>query len=126
MHSLKTRLSGPARSDRSLETGTINRQLTEGAMRKSPILAVGLALATGYLLATAPNRPSAGQPPALDPLAAPQPPAVWRYQVTIAREGNYPLLILSDTTTGHCWVCESNPHDNDDWHDFGTPAAARK
>jgi hypothetical protein len=84
-------------------------------MRKSPILAFCLALAAGYLLATALNRPSVGQPPALEPLPAPQPAAVWRYQVTIAREGNYPLLILTDTTTGHVWVHESNPHDRCQW-----------
>jgi hypothetical protein len=46
--------------------------------------------------------------------------------VTVAREGNYLLLILTDTTTGHVWVRESNPHDSDDWHDFGTPDASRK
>src|SRR5262249_40420551 len=117
---------GPTPRDRSLEAGTINRPITEGTMRKSPILTVGLALAAGYLLATVLNRPSVGQPPALEPLPPPQPGAVWRYQVTVAREGNYPLLILTDTTTGHVWVRESNPNDNEDWHDFGTPAASRK
>jgi hypothetical protein len=126
MQSLKPMPGGPAGLDRSSETRTIHRQITEGTMRKTPILAVCLALVAGYLLANALNRPSAGQPPAIEPLPAPQPAAVWRYQVTAAREGNYPLLILTDTTTGHCWVRESNPHDNDDWHDFGTPAAARK
>jgi hypothetical protein len=95
-------------------------------MRKSPVLAVCLALVAGSILATALNRPLAGQPPALKPLPAPQPAAVWRYLVTIAREGNYPLLIVTDTTTGHVWVRESNPHDSDDWHDFGTPTASRK
>jgi hypothetical protein len=126
MQSMKMMLGGPARRDRSKEAGMINRQITGGTMRKSPILAVCLALAAGYILATALNRPSAGQPPALEPLPASQPAAVWRYQVTVAREGHYPLLILTDTTTGRCWVRESNPHDSDDWQDFGTPSAARK
>jgi hypothetical protein len=126
MRSLKTMFGGPAPRDRSLEAGTINRQITEGTMRKSRILAVCLALAAGYLLATALNRPSVGQPPVLEPLPAPQPGAVWRYQVTVAREGNYPLLILTDMTTGHFWVRESNPQDNDGWQDFGSPAEARK
>src|SRR5262249_18018713 len=125
MRSLKTMLSGPAPRDRSGEAGAIHYQITGGAMRKSPILAVGLALATGYILAPALNRPPAGQPPALEPLPAPQPAAAWRYQVTVAKEGHYPLLILTDTATGHCWVRESNPHDGDDWHDFGAPAASK-
>ena len=46
----------------------INHQITGGTMRKTPILTVCLALAAGYLLATALNRPSAGQPPAIEPL----------------------------------------------------------
>jgi hypothetical protein len=126
MRSLKTMLAGPAPGDRSLKAGTINRHISEGTMQKSRILAVCLALAAGYLLATVLNRPSVGQPPVLEPLPAPQPAAAWRYHVTVAQEGNYPLLILTDTTTGHVWVRESNPNDNEDWHDFGTPAASRK
>jgi hypothetical protein len=122
----RTMPGGPTPRDRSLESGKINRQITGGTMRKSPILAVCLALAAGYLLATALNRPSVGQPPALEGLPAPQPAAAWRYHVTVAREGNYPLLILTDTTTGHVWVRESNPHDSDNWHDFATPAASGK
>ena len=86
----------------------IHHQITGGTMRKSPILAFCLALTAGDLLATVLNRPSVGQPPAMEPLPPPQPGAAWRYQVTVAKEGNYPLLILTDTATGHCWVRESN------------------
>ena len=40
-------------------------------MRKSQMLVVGLAVVAGYVLAIALNRPTAGQPPAVEALPAP-------------------------------------------------------
>ncbi len=96
-------------------------------MRKSQISVVGLALAAGYVLAGFVNRPTAGQSPALEALPAPHAGAVWQYHTTVVSTGGgYPLLILTDTTTGHCWIRESSPQDDDDWRDLGTPGTPRK
>ncbi len=96
-------------------------------MRKSQVLVVGLALVAGYVLAIALNRPTAGQPPAVEPLPAPQPAAVWRFHTTVINGGgSYPLLILTDTTDGHCWLRDSSPQDDDEWRDLGRPGAPRK
>jgi hypothetical protein len=96
-------------------------------MRKSQALFVGLAVVAGYAMAVALNRPSAGQPPAADPLPARQPGPIWRFHTTVINGGgSYPLLILTDTTDGHCWLRDSSPQDDDEWRDLGTPGAARK
>jgi hypothetical protein len=96
-------------------------------MRKSQTFVVGLALAAGYVLAVFLNRPTAGQVPALEALPAPQPAAVWRFHTTVFNTGGgYPLLILTDTTTGHCWIRESGPHEDEEWRDLGTPGTPRK
>jgi hypothetical protein len=96
-------------------------------MRKSQMLVVGLALVAGYVLPAFLNRPTAGQVPRLEALPAPQPSAVWRFHRTVVNTGGaYPLLILTDTTTGHCWIRESSPQDDDQWRDLGTPGAAGK
>jgi hypothetical protein len=91
-------------------------------MRKSQILVVGLALVAGYVAAVALNRPSAGQPPALEALPAHQPSTQPRYHTTVlSTGGSYPLLILTDTTTGHCWMLESGPQEEEEWRDLGGP-----
>jgi hypothetical protein len=97
------------------------------AMRKSQILVVGLALVAGYVAGGALNRPTAGQMLALEALPAPQPAAVWRFQTTVVNNGgSYPLLILTDTTTGHCWLLESGPQEDEEWRDLGTPGSLKK
>jgi hypothetical protein len=97
-------------------------------MRKSQVLVVGLSIVAGYVLAIAFNRPSAGQPPALEAMpAAPQAAAVWRFHTTVINGGgSYPFLILTDTTNGHCWIRDSSPQDDDEWRDLGTPGIPRK
>jgi hypothetical protein len=96
-------------------------------MRKSQVLVVGLAVVVGYILAIALNRPTAGQPSSLEALPAPQPSAVWRFHTTVINGGgSYPLLILTDTTTGHCWFRDSSPQDDAEWRDLGTPGTSRK
>jgi hypothetical protein len=108
-------------------SGIIELSQPGGAMRKSHVLVVGLALLAGYAAGVALNRPTAGQATALEALPAAQPAAVWRFQTTVVNGGgSYPLLILTDTTTGHCWVRESSPQDDEDWRDLGIPGAARK
>jgi hypothetical protein len=95
-------------------------------MRKSQLLVVGLALVAGYVLAVALNRPTAGQPPALEALPAHQ-PAIWRFHTTVLNTGgSYPLLILTDTTTGHCWMLESGPQEEEEWRDLGAPGSPKK
>ncbi len=96
-------------------------------MRKSQIFVVGLALAAGYILSAFLNRPTAGQPPALEAMPGRDPASVWRFHTTVVSTGgSYPLLILTDTTTGHCWIRESSPQDDDEWRDLGTPGIPRK
>lgn len=96
-------------------------------MRKSQALVVGLALVSGYILAVALNRPTAGQPPAIEALPARAPVVPHRYQTTVLNNGgSYPLLILTDTDTGHCWMLESGPQEEEEWRDLGAPAAAGK
>jgi hypothetical protein len=96
-------------------------------MRKSQILVVGLALAAGYASGQAFNRPTAGQAPALEALPAPRPASVWRYHTTVVNSGAaYPLLILTDTATGHCWIRESGPQGDEEWRDLGTPGSPTK
>ncbi len=96
-------------------------------MRNAQVLVVGLALLSGYVLAMAINRPSAGQSPAIDPLPDRPATVVSRYQTTIVASNQpYPLLILTDTATGHCWVRESGPQEEDEWRDLGAPASARR
>jgi hypothetical protein len=96
-------------------------------MRRFQVLVVGLALVAGYAAGVALNRPTAGQSPALEALPAPQPTAVSRFHTSIVNSGAaYPLLVLTDTTTGHCWVRESGPQEDEDWRDLGTPGSAKK
>jgi hypothetical protein len=96
-------------------------------MRTSQVVVVGLALVVGYAAGIALNRPTAGQAPALEALPAPQPAAVWRFHTTVVNSGAaYPLLILTDTTTGHCWVRESSPQEDEVWRDLGIPDAPKK
>jgi hypothetical protein len=97
------------------------------AMRNSQFLTVGLALLAGYVLAMALNRPIAGQAPSLDPLPTRPSGATWRFHMTVVNNGQaYPLLIVTDTTSGHCWVRESGPQEEEEWRDLGSPEAARK
>ncbi|MHB1560096.1 MAG: hypothetical protein ACYC61_21810 [Isosphaeraceae bacterium] len=96
-------------------------------MRNAQMLVVGLSLLSGYVLAMAVNRPIAGQSPSIAPLPDRPAPVVARYQTTIVSSNqSYPLLILTDTATGHCWVRESGPQDEDEWRDLGAPASARR
>jgi hypothetical protein len=90
-------------------------------MRRSQILVVCLSIAVGYILATALNRPSVGQPPRPEPIA--QEGQVWRYQVMGAGEGSFPTLILTDTITGRVWVRLTLPNARDDWRALGSPAS---
>jgi hypothetical protein len=96
-------------------------------MRKSQVLVVGLALVAGYVLAVALNRPTAGQPPALEALPSHEPDTRARFHTTVLNNGgSYPLLILTDTTTGHCWMLESGPQEEEEWRDLGAPGSSRK
>lgn len=96
-------------------------------MRNAQVLVVGLSLLSGYALAMALNRPSVGQSPAIDPLPDRPGPTVPRYLTTIVSSNqSYPLLILTDTATGHCWVRESGPQEEEEWRDLGAPASARR
>ena len=96
-------------------------------MRKPQILAIALSLMAGYVLAIALNRPTAGQPPALEALPASQPAAAWRFHTTVMNNGGtYPVLIVTDTTNGHCWILESGPQEEEEWRDLGTPGSPRK
>lgn len=96
-------------------------------MRKSQVLVVGLALMAGYVLAVALNRPTVGQPPALEALPAHEPTTLSRFHTTVLNNGgSYPLLILTDTTTGHCWMLESGPQEEEEWRDLGAPGSAKK
>jgi hypothetical protein len=90
-------------------------------MKRSQILVVCLSIATGYIVATALNRPSAGQPARPEPIA--QEGQVWRYQVMGAGEGGYPNLVLTDTVTGRVWIRSSNPKVRDEWNELGSPAS---
>jgi hypothetical protein len=47
-------------------------------------------------------------------------------RTVVSNGGSYPLLILTDTTTGHCWVRESGPQDDEEWRDLATPGSAKK
>ena len=96
-------------------------------MRKSQVLVVALSLVAGYVLAIALNRPTAGQPPALEALPTSPPAAVWRFHTTVINTGgSYPVLILTDTTNGHCWILESGPQEEEPWRDLGIPGSSRK
>jgi hypothetical protein len=96
-------------------------------MRKSQILVAGSAFVAGYVLAVALSRPTAGQPPALEALPAHQPAAVSRFHTTVLNSGgSYPLLILTDTTTGHCWMLESGPQEEEEWRDLGAPDSPKR
>jgi hypothetical protein len=96
-------------------------------MRKSQIVVVALALVAGYAAGLAQNRPTAGQQPALEALPAPQSAAVWRFHTTVVNNGgSYPLLILTDTTNGHCWLLECGPQQEEEWRDLGAPATPKR
>jgi hypothetical protein len=96
-------------------------------MRTSQILVVGLALVAGCAAGLALNRATAGQPPALEALPAPQPAAVWRFHTTVVNNGGaYPILILTDTTNGHCWLLESGPQEEEEWRDLGGPGTPKR
>ena len=96
-------------------------------MRKAQLLEVGLALVAGYAMAVATSRPSAGQPPALEALPAREPAATTRFHTTVLNTGGaYPMLILTETNTGHCWMLESGPQEDEEWRDLGTPGTARR
>lgn len=96
-------------------------------MRTSQALVVGIALAAGYIGGLTLNRPTAGQPPAVDPLPIASPSIPSRFQTTVLNSGgSYPLLILTDTITGHCWMLESGPQEDEEWRDLGTPGSTRK
>jgi hypothetical protein len=89
-------------------------------MSRSQILVVCLSIVVGYILATALNRPTVGQPARPEPFA--QEGQVWRYQLMGGGPGGYPSLILTDTVTGRVWIRESNPKISDEWHAFASPA----
>jgi hypothetical protein len=96
-------------------------------MRKSQILVIALSLMAGYVLAIALSRPTAGQPPALEPLPASRPAAWWRFHTTVLNNGgSYPILVVTDTTDGHCWLIESGPQEDEEWRDLGTPGSPRR
>ena len=90
-------------------------------MRKSQILVVCLSIIAGYIVATALNRPSVGQPPRPEPVA--QEGQVWRYQLMGVGQEGFPTLVLTDTVTGRVWVRLSQPSARDVWHDLGSPAS---
>jgi Flp pilus assembly protein CpaB len=71
-------------------------------MRKSQILVVSLAILVGYVLASALNRTSAGQPPA--PRSASSEPAEGRYRVAVSGVNPAAFVALTDTVTGRCWL----------------------
>jgi hypothetical protein len=96
-------------------------------MRKSRFLVVAFSLLAGYVLAITLNRPTAGQAPALEALPASHPAAVWRFHTTVMNTGgSYPILILTDTTNGHCWILECGPQEEEGWRDLGTPGSPRR
>jgi len=96
-------------------------------MRKSQILIVGLALVAGYAAGLALNRPTVGQGPALEALPSPTSGAPARYHTTVvSKGGSYPLLILTDTSTGHCWLLECGPQQDEEWRDLGAPSSAKR
>ncbi len=90
-------------------------------MRKSQIVVVCLSIVVGFILATALNRPSAGQPERPEPVG--HEGQVWRYQVMGIGQEGYPTLILTDTVTGRVWVRLSQPNARDDWRALGSPAS---
>jgi hypothetical protein len=95
-------------------------------MRKSQVFVVTISLVAGYVLAIAFNRPTAGQPPALEALPPQPAAAVWRFHTTVINNGgSYPVLIATDTTNGHCWILESGPQQDEEWRDLGTPGSAK-
>jgi len=96
-------------------------------MRKSQVLVVTTSLVAGYILAIASNRPTAGQPPALEALPHQPAAAVWRFHTTVVnKDGTYPVLILTDTTNGHCWILESGPQEEEQWRDLGSPGSSKR
>jgi hypothetical protein len=95
-------------------------------MRNSRGFVVAMALVAGYALALATSRPTAGQPPAIEAIPTPQPAPV-RYHTTVLNTGgSYPLLILTDMMTGHCWMLESGPQEEEEWRDLGAPGSPKK
>jgi hypothetical protein len=96
-------------------------------MRKSQVLVVTISLVAGYVLALAFNRPTVGQPPALEALPPQRADAVWRFHTTvISGGGSYPVLVVTDTTNGHCWILESGPQEEERWRDLGIPGSSRR
>ena len=96
-------------------------------MRKSHLLVVGLALVAGYAAGIAINRPTAGQGPAIEALPYPPPVAPERFHTTVVNNGgSYPLLILTETTTGHCWILECGPQEEEEWRDLGAPGSPKE
>lgn len=95
-------------------------------MRTPQALVVGMAVAAGYIGAVALNRPTAGQPPAIEALPGHTPSYPPRFHTTVLNTGgSYPMLILTDTTNGHCWMLESGPQEEEEWRDLGSPGSPR-
>jgi hypothetical protein len=70
-------------------------------MRKSQILVACISIVAGYILATALNRPSVGQPPRAERVE--QVAQVLRYQLMGSGDGTSHRLFLTDTVTGRVW-----------------------
>ena len=87
-------------------------------MSKSTIPSVFLSIAVGFILATALNRSSAGQPPPPGPVG--QDGQVWRYQLLQSSDNNYSGVYLTDTVTGKVWFHGMNR--DGAWFAFGSPA----
>jgi hypothetical protein len=91
-------------------------------MSTSTILTVCLSIAVGYILASALNRTSAGQPPPPEPVG--QEGQVWRYQLLAAGVDSSPTMYLNDTVTGRVWWRSLNEHfDPSGWHACGSPTS---
>jgi hypothetical protein len=84
------------------------------------ILIVFLAIAVGYIFATALNRNSVGQPPA--PEAVAQEGQVWRYQ--LMQSGDSSSVFLTDTVNGRVW-CRGLRTDSE-WQALGSPAERKQ
>ena len=96
-------------------------------MRKSQVLVVGLALVAGYVLAVALNRPTVGQPPALEALPVHQPDAVARFHTTVLNNGgSYPLLILTDIITGTAGCSRADPRKKKNGVTSATTGSSKK